>query len=65
MNADELKELEEIEQLVSDVYGLISVTKESCLSNDYSNEESALKYAQSLQHKAIEKVINLNMCSLP
>lgn len=60
MNANELKELDKLEQLAIDVGCLISVTKDSCQTNDYTNEQIVLEYAMSIQEEIIEKIINLS-----
>lgn len=65
MNAEELKELDEIEKLASDVSSIISITKSACQANDFTSEESVLGYALDIQNQMIEKLINLNMSCLP
>lgn len=65
MNAEELKELDEIEKLASDVFSIISITKSACQANDFTSEESVLGHALDIQNQMIEKLINLNMSCLP
>lgn len=57
---NELKELDDIERLALGVNSLISVTKDACQINDYTNEQFVLEYAISLQDEVIEKIINLS-----
>ncbi len=60
MNVNELKELNDIQELALDVSCLISVIKDACQANDYTKEEIALEHAISLQNEVIEKIVNLN-----
>ena len=50
---------EKLEQIASDVYGLIGVVKDSCERNGYFNEQVALEYAISLQNELISEIYTL------
>lgn len=65
MNTSEQKELEEIEVLASEVYGMISLTKDSCRMNEYNNEEAVLQHALNVQNQILEKLINITMRVIP
>ena len=53
---------EKLEQIASDVYGLIGVVKDSCERNGYFNEQVALEYAISLQNELISELFSLPLC---
>ena len=57
---DELKELDEIEELALGVSCLISVTKDACQTNDYTKEQIVLEHAISIQDEVIDRIISLS-----
>lgn len=55
MNKEEIKEkIEEITNLIIDTQSIIDVTKESCINNEYYNQETVL----IMQVKIYQKFMN-------
>ena len=55
------EKFDEIEKLATDVYAMLSVTKNACQAHDYIYEETVLEYALKLQNEIIIKITDLNM----
>ena len=60
MNKEEIKEkIEEITNLIIDTQSIIDVTKESCINNEYYNQETVLNYASKNLSEIYELISNI------
>ena len=57
---EKLKEkIEEITNLIIDTQSIIDVTKESCINNEYYNQETVLNYASKNLSEIYELISNI------
>lgn len=62
MDKTEIKEkIEEITSLIIDTQSIIDVTKESCLNNEYYNQETVLNYASKNLSEIYELISNISI----
>lgn len=62
MDKKQLKEkIEEITNLIIDTQSIIDVTKESCLNNEYYNQETVLNYASKNLSEIYEFISNISI----
>lgn len=62
MNKEEIKEkIEEITNLIIDTQSIIDVTKESCINNEYYNQETVLNYASKNLSEIYELISNISI----
>lgn len=62
MNKEEIKEkIEEITNLIIDTKSIIDVTKESCINNEYYNQETVLNYASKNLSEIYELISNISI----
>lgn len=59
---EKLKEkIEKITNLIIDTQSIIDVTKESCLNNEYYNQETVLNYASKNLSEIYELISNISI----
>ena len=59
---EKLKEkIEEITNLIIDTQSIIDVTKESCINNEYYNQETVLNYASKNLSEIYELISNISI----
>lgn len=59
---EKLKEkIEEIINLIIDTQSIIDVTKESCINNEYYNQETVLNYASKNLSEIYELISNISI----
>lgn len=62
MDKTEIKEkIEEITSLIIDTQSIIDVTKESCLNNEYYNQETVLNYASKNLSEIYELISSISI----
>lgn len=62
MNKEEIKEkIEEITNLIIDTQFIIDVTKQSCINNEYYNQETVLNYASKNLSEIYELISNISI----
>lgn len=62
MNKREIKEkIEEIINLIIDAQSIIDVTKDSCINNEYYNQETVLNYASKNLSEIYELISSLSI----
>ena len=54
-----VEKIEEITNLIIDTQSIIDVTKESCLNNEYYNQETVLNYASKNLSEIYELLTHL------
>ena len=59
---EKLKEkIEKITNLIIDTQSIIDVTKESCINNEYYNQETVLNYASKNLSEIYELISNISI----